>query len=190
VIIVLSGWRGHPPKTTQLRVRQRSQALIDEACLEVAQHIVRNFQGVTIRFGDCPTGVDDSFNRLFRDRQFKRQLDRRNIRPQRFVADWTLQPQGSGGPIRNRAMLDGDKENPLDLHEGIAHQLIALPEPGRPKEKSGTWDTVFAAMERLIPVHLVHLGERDTYRGAGLRRSRMPLITPQERLTYALEPSR
>lgn len=186
MIIVLSGWRGLP-KTAARRAREQSQARIDEACAEVADHLLRSINTITIRYGDCPSGVDDAFHRLFRDPRIKRRMDRVNSRAVRFEADWSL-PNYSGGPVRNNAMLDGDGS--LDLHEGIAHQLIALPEPGKRKLHSGTWGCVDAAMERLVPVHLVHLGVRDVYTVAGLRRTRMPLITPLEKLTISLVAAR
>lgn len=183
MIIVLSAWRG-PANTVTKRIRAQSQARIEEACTEVVQHLLRNFSGITIRYGDCPTGGDAAFHSLFRDSRVRRQLDRNNSRAVRFEADWSL-PNNMGGPVRNNAMLDGDLS--LDLHQGIAHQLIALPEPGKRKLHSGTWGCVDAAYERMIPVHITHLGASPVYTVAGLRRTRMPLITPQEKLTYAVD---
>lgn len=187
MIIVVSAWRGPTGKGVSRRVREQSQAQIHAACSEIAGHVMRTFTAITIRYGDCPTGGDASFHALFTNPRIKRQLDRRNIRTVRYEADWSL-PNNSGGPIRNNAMLDGDLS--LDLHLGLAHLLIALPEPGPRKPHSGTWGCVDAAWSRHVPIHLAHLGEPDTYRVAGFRRTRMPLITPQDQLVMALEVAR
>lgn len=187
MIIVLSAWRG-PTKDPSRKVRALSQERIDEACTEVVDHLLRNFVGVTIRYGDCPTGGDAAFHRLLSNPRVQRRLRGHNSEAQRFVANWDLPPKGSGGPIRNRAMLDGDRT--FDPYKGVAHQLIALPEPGGRKERSGTWDCIDAAIERMIPIHLVHLGNPAMYTVAGLRRTRMPLITPQDKLTIPLEAMR
>ena len=89
-------------------------------------------QGVTVwRQGGCPTGVDKIASGYLRAR---------GLEVERWPADWDKHGPG-GGPIRNRAMLDGHhREGPRE-----PARLLARFEGG-----TGTNDCTAAAIERLI----------------------------------------
>ena len=64
-----------------------------------------------------------------------------------YYADWTLGL--SGGPIRNRNMLVGT------LNGGeLATTLLAMPQPGPRRPRSGTWDCIDAAFEYGVNVYI------------------------------------
>lgn len=171
MIIVLSGWRGLP-KTAARKDRDASQALLHETGVEVMGWLLRAWPGAHYRVGDAE-GMDKVFRQLLSTPHARRELRKAGGSWRQYDADWNLYGDHAG-PIRNHAMLDGDGT----LHEvdGIAHQLIALPEVGEPKVKSGTWGCIKAAHRRFIPQMVLPIGERQEYAAAGQRRTRLPLV--------------
>lgn len=130
-IIVISGWRHNVHDPDFLAFPFRRLVLAKPVDIPL-----------WFRIGDNPSGTDAAAKRWLQ----------RNYPPfAEYVADWDAAPKGAG-PIRNRAMLEGD--NPSDSTRGqLANELWCWPEPGKRKPHSGTWNCFDAAVE--LNIHTV-----------------------------------
>lgn len=90
------------------------------------------------RVGDA-TGVDD----------YTLEWCRQMVVPHTvYYADWSL-PNRSGGPVRNRNMLKGTLNG-----DELADMLLAMPQPGPRRPRSGSWDCVDAAFEYGVNIYI------------------------------------
>jgi hypothetical protein len=168
MIIVLSGWRGITDRREKEKTAEANHLII-EACAEVLRGLFLKWPDGHYRVGDCKTGIDDCVRYLW-----NRQNDRNGwLRGDRLPGSRTLDthwvadfrgPLGkAAGPDRNRRMLVGDGGS--DDRTGIAHLLVAMPEPGPRREGSGTWSAISIAHELGIPTLIEPLAMRHRHLG-------------------------
>jgi hypothetical protein len=143
VIIAISGWRGWP---APYEGDVPSSSALNSALFELSRRATLG-EDLTVRVGDCPTGVD------LHVREMIRQSPR--LRGEVWPALWHVFGS-SAGPERNRAMLLGTRQtgaHAMATEGQRADALWAFPhehhDPGR---GSGTWSAIRIARELGIPV--------------------------------------
>lgn len=137
IIIALTGWRGYTygPDITWIEYELYRWSAILTRDAKIKCHW---------RVGDEPDGFDAVAYRW---------LKSMGEDHTRYLANWNL-PNGAGGPVRSRNMLQG--RSYLDPYEGInADVLLAFPKPDRnlPDQNSpgGTWRCIELAKRFSIP---------------------------------------
>lgn len=151
MIIVLSGWRGTSTVDCQVE--------ISDATADILRRLFIHFPDARYRVGNNPAGFDSAVNALWIKQRYRAgwywpQVFGRRSLDRTWVAEWNKHGKAAG-PLRNLAMMRGD--GTADDTHGFAHLLVAMPEPGRRRPHSGTWDTIDAAAECGVDTLIVPL---------------------------------
>lgn len=136
MIIAVSGWRSYDPERLPWVIRRIRRQMMSAAIGNSVCHL---------RFGDCPTGVDPAV------RSWAKTLVASFATSFEYVV---RDPWPQAGPLRNRRMLAGEDETGLR-----ADLLLAFPEPGKRRPRSGTWDCIDAAAELSVETTICHWKE-------------------------------